>query len=119
MLRFWHVILTRGNVFEVGSQSEGFTVDERKRTSGCRRTTKQVAKNHRLKRHLKQKRVRSRPKKKKGNGDQSGVVADDDDEVVVVQSESNTCVDNVAVVIEQRVKVNHKARILELKRRNH
>ncbi|GJS47576.1 multidrug resistance-associated protein 5 [Tanacetum coccineum] len=34
--RFWHVIPTGGNLFEVRSKSEGFTVDEGKRTCSCR-----------------------------------------------------------------------------------
>ncbi|GJY58099.1 multidrug resistance-associated protein 5 [Tanacetum coccineum] len=34
--RFWHVIPAGGNLFEVRSGSEGFTVDEGKRTCSCR-----------------------------------------------------------------------------------
>ncbi|GJX94027.1 multidrug resistance-associated protein 5 [Tanacetum coccineum] len=34
--RFWHVIPAGGNLYEVRSGSEGFTVDEGKRTCSCR-----------------------------------------------------------------------------------
>ncbi|GKE14901.1 ribonuclease H-like domain-containing protein [Tanacetum coccineum] len=34
--RFWHVIPASGNLFEVRSESEGFTFDEGKRTYSCR-----------------------------------------------------------------------------------
>ncbi|GJZ32417.1 multidrug resistance-associated protein 5 [Tanacetum coccineum] len=34
--RFWHVIPAGGNLFEVRLGSEGFTVDEEKRTCSCR-----------------------------------------------------------------------------------
>nr|GFA12865.1 pentatricopeptide repeat-containing protein [Tanacetum cinerariifolium] len=35
-LVFWHVILVGGNLYEVRSGSEGFTIDEGKRTCSCR-----------------------------------------------------------------------------------
>ncbi|GJS81697.1 multidrug resistance-associated protein 5 [Tanacetum coccineum] len=35
-LEFWHVIPAGGNLFEVRSRSEGFTIDEGKRTCSCR-----------------------------------------------------------------------------------
>ncbi|GKD60840.1 multidrug resistance-associated protein 5, partial [Tanacetum coccineum] len=35
-VKFWHVIPTGGNLFEVRSESEGFTTDEGKRTCSCR-----------------------------------------------------------------------------------
>ncbi|GJZ88487.1 multidrug resistance-associated protein 5 [Tanacetum coccineum] len=34
--RFWHLIPAGGKLFEVRSRSEGFTVDEGKRTCSCR-----------------------------------------------------------------------------------
>nr|GEX00004.1 multidrug resistance-associated protein 5 [Tanacetum cinerariifolium] len=34
--KFWHVIPTGGKIFEVRSESEGFSVDEGKRTCSCR-----------------------------------------------------------------------------------
>nr|GEU53460.1 hypothetical protein [Tanacetum cinerariifolium] len=34
--KFWHVIPTSGNLFEVRSESKRFTVDEGKRTCSCR-----------------------------------------------------------------------------------
>nr|GEU79700.1 zinc finger, CCHC-type [Tanacetum cinerariifolium] len=59
--RFWHVILIGGNLFEVTSESEGFTVDEGKRTCSYKMCYIEPI----LEQTLKLEGVPGRPRKKK------------------------------------------------------